>query len=126
MNNNETIDNFLYDEENPYTQANDLWDGFFAQRDDEIDERPWVQADSLSHRNDLNRQVSDMIDRVLTSEDDNNLVRLYFGIGRRRHTMEELAILFGSELHVARMLSEAIEKLRYSDEVLDIYRYLHR
>ncbi len=125
MSYNETIDNYIYDEENPYTQANDLWDGFFSQHQDEIDERPWVQADSLSHRNELNRQVSDMLDRVLTAEDDNELVRLYFGIGRRRHTMEELGILFGGEDVVAVMLHDAMEKLRYSDEILDIYRYLH-
>lgn len=125
MSYNETIDNYLYDEENQYTQADDLWDGYFAQHQDEIDERPWVQADSLSHRNELNRQVSDMLDRVLTTEDDNELVRLYFGIGRRRHTMEELGILFGDEVMVATMLHEAMEKLRYSDEILDIYRYLH-
>lgn len=84
-----------------------------------------MQADSLSHRNELNRQVSDMLDRVLTTEDDNELVRLYFGIGRRRHTMEELGILFGDEAVVATMLHDAMDKLRYSDEILDIYRYLH-
>lgn len=27
MSYNETIDNYLYDEENQYTQADDLWDG---------------------------------------------------------------------------------------------------
>ena len=48
---NETIDNYLYDEENEYTQADDLWDDFFVERRDEIDERPWNQADALAHRN---------------------------------------------------------------------------
>ena len=38
---NETIDNYLYDEENEYTQADDLWDDFFVERRYEIDERPW-------------------------------------------------------------------------------------
>ncbi len=37
MSNRETIDNFLFDEENRYTQADDLWDDYFAERDDEID-----------------------------------------------------------------------------------------
>ena len=55
---NETIDNYLYDEENEYTQADDLWDDFFVERRDEIDER--------------------------------------------------------------------LERLRYSDEILAIYKYLHR
>ena len=62
---NETIDNYLYDEENEYTQADDLWDDFFVERHDEIDERPWNQADALAHRNELNKQVGDMLDRVL-------------------------------------------------------------
>ena len=62
---NETIDNYLYDEENEYTQADELWDDFFVERRDEIDERPWNQADALAHRNELNKQVGDMLDRVL-------------------------------------------------------------
>ena len=62
---NETIDNYLYDEENEDTQADDLWDDFFVERRDEIDERPWNQADALAHRNELNKQVGDMLDRVL-------------------------------------------------------------
>ena len=62
---NETIDNYLYDEENEYTQADDLWDDFFVERRYEIDERPWNQADALAHRNELNKQVGDMLDRVL-------------------------------------------------------------
>lgn len=125
MSNNETIDNFLYDEENEYTQANDLWDDFFAEREDEIDERPWVQADGLSHRHDLNRQIGDMLSSVLT-EDEEELVRLYFGIDRRKHSMDELAALFDNEVHVISLLHRAIEKLKYSDEVLAIYKYLHR
>ena len=65
----ETIDNYLYDEENEYTQANDLWEDFFIEKKAEIDERPWIQADALVHRKDLNRQVGDMIDRVLPEEE---------------------------------------------------------
>lgn len=125
MNNNETINNYLFDEENRYTQADDLWDDYFAEKDDEIDERHWIQADSLSHRNDLNRQVNDLLRRVLTEEEE-ELVRLYFGIGRRRHSMDELAALLGNESHVMSLLHQAIEKMKYSDEILSIYKYLYR
>ena len=45
MSYNETINNYLYDEENEYTQANDLWEDFFMEKQDEIDERQWIQAD---------------------------------------------------------------------------------
>ena len=41
----ETIDNYLCDEGNEYTQANDMWEDFFMEKQDEIDERPWIQAD---------------------------------------------------------------------------------
>ncbi len=34
----ETIDNYLYDEKNEHTQANDLLDNFFVERLDEIDQ----------------------------------------------------------------------------------------
>lgn len=40
--------------------------------------------------------VGDMIDRVLP-EEERELLRLYFGIGRRRHSMDELIALFESE-----------------------------
>ena len=122
---NETIDNYLYDEENEYTQADDLWDDFFVERRDEIDERPWNQADALAHRNELNKQVGDMLDRVLP-EEERELLRLYFGIGRRRHSMDELIALFDGERKVNTLLQSALERLRYSDEILAIYKYLHR
>ncbi|MFC2760647.1 hypothetical protein [Hallella multisaccharivorax] len=125
MNWNETIDNYLYDEENEYTQADDLWDNFFEGRLDEIDERPWVQADALAHRNELNKQVSDMLDRVLP-EEERDLLRLYFGIGHRRHSLDELIALFDGERRVKALLESALEHLRYSDEILTIYKYLYR
>ena len=125
MSYNETIDNYLYDEENEYTQANDLWEDFFVEKKDEIDERPWIQADALVHRKDLNRQVGDMLDRVLP-EEERELLRLYFGIGRRRHSMDELIALFDSERKVRTLLQSAMKRLRYSDEILAIYKYLHR
>ena len=125
MSNNETIDNYLYDEENEYTQANDLWEDFFMEKHDEIDERPWIQADALVRRNELNKQVGDMLDRVLP-EDERELLRLYFGIGRRRHSMEELIALFDSKRKVKALLQSAMERLRYSDKILTIYKYLHR
>ena len=125
MSYNETIDNDLYDEENEYTQANDLWEDFFMEKQDEIDERPWIQADALVRRNELNKQVSDMLDRVLP-EEERELLRLYFGIGRRRHSMEELIALFDNKRKVNALLQSAMERLRYSDEILTIYKYLHR
>ena len=125
MSYHETIDNYLYDEENEYTQANDLWEDFFVEKKDEIDERPWIQADALVHRKDLNRQVGDMLDRVLP-EEERELLRLYFGIGRRRHSMDELIALFDSERKANALLQSAMERLRYSDEILAIYKYLHR
>ncbi|MDD7128571.1 MAG: hypothetical protein PUH91_07110 [Prevotella sp.] len=125
MSYNETIDNYLYDEENEYTQANDLWEDFFMEKQDEIDERPWIQADAMVRRNELNKQVSDMLDRVLP-EEECELLRLYFGIGRRRHSMDKLIALFDSERKVKALLQSAMERLRYSDEILTIYKYLHR
>ena len=125
MSYNETIDNYLYDEENEYTQANDLWEDFFMEKQDEIDERPWIQSDALVHRKDLNRQVGDMLDKVLP-EEERELLRLYFGIGRRRHSMDELIALFDSERKVNALLQSAMERLRYSDDILTIYKYLHR
>ena len=124
MSYHETIDNYLYDEENEYTQVNDLWDNFFVERLHEIDERPWVQADALTHLNELNKQVSDMLDRVLPEERD--LLRLYFGGGQRRHSLNELIALFDRERRVKAFLKSALKRLRYSDEILAFYKYLHR
>ena len=66
-----------------------------------------------------------MIDRVLP-EEERELLRLYFGIGRRRYSMDELIALFESEHKVNSLLQSAMERLRYSDEILAIYKYLHR
>ena len=91
----------------------------------EIDERPWNQADALAHRNELNKQVGDMLDRVLP-EEERELLRLYFGIGRRRHSMDELIALFDGERKVNTLIQSALERLRYSEEILAIYKYLHK
>ena len=88
-------------------------------------ERPWIQADARVHRNELNKQVGDMLDRVLP-EEERELLRLYFGIDCRRHSMDELIALFDSERKVKTLLQSALERLRYSDEILAIYKYLHR
>jgi len=125
MSNNETIDNFLFDEENELTQAHDLWDEFFAERGAQIDDRPWVQADGSVRRNELNQQVDDMLEHVLP-EQENSLLRLYFGIGMRRHSMDELAALYDGKEKVHCLLESALEKLRYSDDILRIYKYLYK
>ncbi|MDD5820733.1 MAG: hypothetical protein PUD23_01580, partial [Prevotella sp.] len=59
-------------------------------------------------------------------EDERELLCLYFGIGRRRHSMEELIALFDSKRKVNALLQSAMERLRYSDKILTIYKYLHR
>ena len=66
-----------------------------------------------------------MIDRVLP-EEERELLRLYFGIGRRRHSMDELIALFDSERKVNSLLQSAMKRLRYSVELLAIYKDLHR
>ena len=40
--------------------------------------------------------------------------------------MDELIALFESEHKVNSLLQSAMERLRYSDEILAIYKYLHR
>lgn len=40
--------------------------------------------------------------------------------------MVELTALFDNEVHVMSLLHKAIEKLKYSDEILAIYKYLHK
>lgn len=125
MANSETIDNFLFDEENAETQANDLWDRLSEERKDTVDDRSWSKADSLSHRHDLNRQIADMMNRVLT-DDEEEAVRLYYGIDRHRHSISEIAEIFGSRLQAMRLLQSAMEKMKYSDEILSIYKYLYK
>ena len=83
-----------------------------------------MQADALTHRDELNKQVSDMLDRVLPEERD--LLRLYFGVGQRWHSLNELIDLFDGERRVKALLKSALKRLQYSDEILTIYKYLHR
>lgn len=51
MNYGDPFDSMLFDEENSYTQQNDLWNDYFAEHRDEIDERPQTQADGAALRN---------------------------------------------------------------------------
>ncbi len=114
----------LFDEENALTDADDALDEWLA-RHDEIDLRRDHQADGGLHAEDLQRQVSTMIEQVLNN-DEAEIVCDYFGLQRHRLSTERLCVKYGSMPSVCQRLQAAIEKMRYSDQILVIWKYLYR
>ncbi|MCI6618884.1 MAG: hypothetical protein MSD82_08515 [Prevotella sp.] len=114
----------LFDEENAFTDADDALDEWLAQHD-EIDLRRDHQADGGLHAQDLQRQVCTMIGQVL-NDDEAEIVRDYFGLQRQRLSTERLCVKYGSMQSVGLQLQTAIEKMRYSDQILAIWKYLYR
>lgn len=124
MNTIPTYSDPLFDEENAATHISDLWDDYFFDPED-IDERPNHQADSSLHHKDLSRMVAQMIDRELTTMEA-DIVRTYFGIERTRESLDEMSRRYGGRTRTERLLREALEKIRYSDAILQIWKYLYR
>jgi len=114
--------NPLFDEENEVTHMNDMWDEYFDSFC-EIDEHPLHQADGMVCQKELKVQVAKMLDDVLT-ESEADIVRKYFGIDCRKQSMDRLFIQYGSR--AAHLISEAMEKIKYSDELLYLWKYMYR
>ena len=114
----------LFDEENALTHLADLWEDYFFDAQD-IDERPSHQADGAMRRKELSRMVAQMIDQELT-ENEADIIRAFYGIGQERESLDELGTRYGGNHRAGELLQAALEKIRYSDAVLQIWKYMYR
>ena len=101
------------------------WENFGTLNDIE-DERRESLADSAVERGELLRQIATMIDRRLNRQ-ESEILRSYFGLQVKRVSVEELALRNGvSKKRIMSIVSEAVDKLRFSDDAIDIWKYLYR
>ena len=115
----------LFDEENIYTMLDEQWENFGTLNDIE-DERRDSLADSVVERGELLGQIATMIDRRLTRQ-ESEILRSYFGLQMKRVSVEELALINGvTKKRIMRIVGDAVDKLRLSDDAIDIWKYLYR
>lgn len=115
----------LFDEENIYTMLDEQWENFGTLNDIE-DERRDSLADSVVERGELLGQITTMIDRHLTRQ-ESEILRSYYGIQTKRVSVEELALRNGvSKKRIMRIVGDAVDKLRFSDDAIDLWKYLYK
>ena len=115
----------LFDEENIHTALTDQWENYGTLNDIE-DERRESYADSAVERDELLGQISTMIERCLTRQ-ETEILRAYFGLQTTRVSVEELAIRNGvSTKRIKHIVDNAVDKLRFSDDAIDIWKYLYK
>lgn len=117
--------NTLFDEENAGTQMQDIYESFDRNGsiEDDLHENHLVMGAPKF-------EVTEKIDALLReslSEDENIIVRRYFGLGCQPMTVEELAGSSRTSVpSMERILQEALQHIREHDKVLDLWQYLYR
>lgn len=115
----------LFDEENIHTMLDEQWENYGTLNDIE-DERRESLADSAVERGELLVQIATMIDRRLTRQ-ESEILRSYFGLQMKRVSVEELALRNGvSPKRIKRIVGDAVDKLRFSDDAIDLWKYLYK
>ena len=115
----------LFDEENTYTTLADQWENYGTLNYIE-DERRESLADSEVERSELLRQIFTMIRKTLT-EQETDILCAYYGLQTKKLTVKKIAekhLL--SERHVLKIVRESERKLQFSDDAIEIWKYLYR
>ena len=115
----------LFDEENAYTALADQWENYGTLNYIE-DERRESLADSEVERSELLRQIFSMIRKTLT-EQETDILCAYYGLQTKRLTVNKIAekhLL--PERHVLKIVRESERKLQFSDDAIEIWKYLYR
>ena len=125
----------LFDEENAYTALVDQWENYGTLRSTFgrlqgknyiEDERRESLADSEVERSELLRQIFSMIRNTLT-EQEADILCAYYGLQTKRLTVNKIAekhLL--SESRVLKIVRESERKLQFSDDAIEIWKYLYR
>lgn len=113
---------FGYDSCNSPT-ADDLFCLFMCMQD-RYYYQPYPNRED--YKKEMGKRVSFILDRVLTNRTENELVRLYYGIGCRRRSFDELSMYYGGKANTASILRRAMTRLKYSEEIDALSKYLRR
>ncbi|MBQ8715877.1 MAG: hypothetical protein IJ552_11865 [Prevotella sp.] len=115
----------LFDEENAYTALAEQWENYGTLNGIE-DERRESLADSEVERSELLRQIFTMIRNTLT-EQETDILCAYYGLQTKRLSVKKIAekhLL--SESRVMKIVRESERKLQFSDDAIEIWKYLYR
>ena len=115
----------LFDEENAYTALAAQWENYGTLNGIE-DERRESLADSEVERSELLHQVFTMIRKTLT-EQETGILCAYYGLQTKRLTVNKIAekhLL--PERRVLKIVRESERKLQFSDDAIEIWKYLYR
>ena len=115
----------LFDEENAYTALADQWENYGTLNGIE-DERRESLADSEVEHSELLRQIFTMIRKTLT-EQETDILCAYYGLQTKRLSVKKIAekhLL--SESRVMKIVRESERKLQFSDDAIEIWKYLYR
>jgi DNA-directed RNA polymerase sigma subunit (sigma70/sigma32) len=115
----------LFDEENIHTALADQWENYGTLNYIE-DERRENLADAQVERGELLRQIFAMIQRCLDRQ-ESDILCAYYGLQTKRQSVERLALNYGvTTKRIMHIVKDAEEKLRYSDDAIQIWKYLYR
>ena len=115
----------LFDEENAYTALAERWENYGTLNGIE-DERRESLADSEVERGELLHQIFTMIRNTLT-EQETDILCAYYGLQTKRLSVKKISekhLL--SESRVMKIVRESERKLQFSDDAIEIWKYLYR
>lgn len=115
----------LFDEENAYTALAEQWENYGTLNYIE-DERKESLADSEVERGELLRQIFTMIRNTLT-ELETDILCSYYGLQTKRLSTKMIAEKHSlTENRVLKIVRESERKLQFSDDAIEIWKYLYR
>ena len=115
----------LFDEENIHTALADRWENYGTLNGIE-DERSESHADSEVERSELLHQLFTMIHGSLDVQ-ESDILCAYYGLQTRRLSAEKLALKHGVTVkRILHIVDVATEKLRSSDDAIEIWKYMYR
>ena len=115
----------LFDEENAYTALADQWENYGTLNYIE-DERRESLADSEVERSELLRQIFTMIRKTLT-EQETDILCAYYGLQTKRLSVKNIAVKHAlTESRILKIVRESERKLQFSDDAIEIWKYLYR
>jgi len=115
----------LFDEENAYTALAEQWENYGTLNYIE-DERRESHADSEVERGELLHQVFTMIRNTLT-EQETDILCAYYGLQTKRLSAKRIAEKHSlTESRILKIVRESERKLQFSDDAIEIWKYLYR
>ena len=114
----------LHDEENLLVQMQDRWENF-GSLDAIVDTHDQFTLEGAP-RFELSEKIDSLLSHALT-EDENLLLRQTLGMGCKQRSVKSLAQQMGNtQKAIQKKLVSIVEKLRYHDDSIELWKYLNR